>query len=236
MGRVLSLRNALVAAGLIGAVAAVVLLPVGEWSVALLRWIEGSGAWSKVLLCVVWIPTAVVLFPGAVLTLGTGFLLGVGWGLVIVSIGSTAGAAAAFAVGRTVARGWVEERIERRPRFQAVDRAVETDGFRIVLLTRLSPLFPYNFQNYAFAVTGVSFRDFLLGSWIGMLPGTLLYIYIGSTAQALATVASGTRERSALEWTFYGVGLAATVAVTWYVTRRARRVLEERTDMEEATG
>lgn len=236
MGRFLSLRNALVAAGLVGVAAAALLLPVGEWSVALLRWIEGLGPWSKVLLCVVWIPTAVALVPGAVLTLGTGFLLGVGWGLVVVSVGSTLGAAAAFLVGRTVARGWVEERIEQRPRFQAVDRAVSTDGFKVVLLTRLSPLFPYNFQNYAFAVTGVSFREFVLGSWIGMLPGTLLYVYLGSTAQALATVASGTRQRSVLEWAFYGVGLAATVAVTWYVTRRARRVLRERTDMEEATG
>lgn len=232
MTGVVSLRNAVVAAVVVALAVGTFLLPVGEWTVATLRWVDGLGAWSKALLCAVWVPAAVLLVPGAILTLGTGFLLGVGWGLAVVSIGSTAGAAVAFLVGRTVARGWVEERIEDRPRFRAVDRAVGTDGFRIVLLTRLSPLFPYNFQNYAFAVSGVSFRDFVLGSWVGMLPGTLLYVYLGSTAQALARVTSEGRERSTLEWTFYGVGLAATVTVTWYVTRRARSALRERTQIE----
>lgn len=233
MARVLTSRN-LIAATALGAVAAAVfLLPVGTWTVAVLRWVEGLGAWSKIVLAVLWIPTAIVLAPGSVLTLGTGFLLGVGWGVVVVSLGSTAGAVAAFVVGRTVARSWVEKRLEERPGFRAVDRAVEGDGFRIVLLTRLSPLFPYNFQNYAFAVTGVSLRDFLLGSWIGMFPGTVMYVYLGSTAQALATVASGERERDPLEWAFYALGLVATVVVTWYVTRRARQVLAARTDLEE---
>jgi len=236
MARVLTSRN-LIAAAALGAVgAAVFLLPVGTWTVTVLRWVEGLGAWSKVVLAVLWIPTAVALAPGSVLTLGTGFLLGIGWGVVVVSLGSTAGAVAAFLVGRTVARRWVEKKLEERPGFRAVDRAVEEDGFRIVLLTRLSPLFPYNFQNYAFAVTGVSLRDFLFGSWIGMLPGTVMYVYLGSTAQALATVASGERERDPLEWAFYALGLVATVVVTWYVTRRARQVLADRTELEEETA
>jgi len=233
MARVLTSRNLITAAALGAVGAAVFLLPVGTWTVAILRWVEGLGAWSKIVLAVLWIPTAVALAPGSVLTLGTGFLLGIGWGVVVVSLGSTTGAVAAFLVGRTVARSWVEKRLEERPAFRAVDRAVEEDGFRIVLLTRLSPLFPYNFQNYAFAVTGVSLRDFLFASWIGMLPGTVMYVYLGSTAQALATVASGERERDPLEWAFYALGLVATVVVTWYVTRRARQVLAERTELEE---
>jgi uncharacterized membrane protein YdjX (TVP38/TMEM64 family) len=210
-------------------VALVVLLPVGEWTVALLARIERLGAWAGVVLAALWIPAALLLVPGSLITLGTGFLLGVGWGMVTVSIGSTLGALAAFLAGRTLARDRVRAWIAGRPRFLAVDRAVETGGLGIVLLTRLSPLLPYNFLNYAYGLTGVRLRDYLLGSWAGMLPGTLLYVVLGSTAQALASLGAGDRERSALEWTAFGVGLLATAAVTWIVARRATAILEERT-------
>ena len=206
-----------------------VLLPVGEWTVALLAGIERLGTWAGVVLAALWIPAALLLVPGSLITLGTGFMLGVGWGMVTVSIGSTLGAVAAFLAGRTLARDRVRVWIAGRPRFRAVDRAVETGGLGIVLLTRLSPLFPYNFLNYAYGLTGVRLRDYLLGSWAGMLPGTLLYVVLGSTAQSLASLGAGDRERSALEWTAFGVGLLATAAVTWIVARRATAILEERT-------
>jgi uncharacterized membrane protein YdjX (TVP38/TMEM64 family) len=208
-----------------------VFLPLGEWALALLAWVEGLGAWAGVFLAAIWIPVALLLVPGSLITLGTGFLLGVGWGMVTVSIGSTLGAVVAFLVGRTLARDRVRAWIADRPRFLAVDRAVETGGLGIVLLTRLSPLFPYNFLNYAYGLTGVRLRDYALGSWVGMLPGTLLYVVLGSSAQALASLGTSGRERSALEWIVLGVGLVATVAVTWIVARRATAILEERTGM-----
>jgi uncharacterized membrane protein YdjX (TVP38/TMEM64 family) len=209
-----------------------VFLPVGEWTMALLARVERLGAWAGLVLAALWIPAALLLVPGSLITLGTGFLLGVGWGMVTVSIGSTLGAVAAFLVGRTLARDRVRAWIAGRPRFRAVDRAVETGGLGIVLLTRLSPLFPYNFLNYAYGLTGVRLRDYALGSWAGMLPGTLLYVVLGSTAQALASLGTGDRERSALEWTAFGIGLLATAAVTWIVARRATAILEERTELE----
>jgi len=215
--------------GALAVAALVVFLPVEEWTVALLARIERLGAWAGVVLAALWIPAALLLVPGSLITLGTGFLLGVGWGMVTVSIGSTLGAVAAFLAGRTLARDRVRAWIAGRPRFLAVDRAVETGGLGIVLLTRLSPLLPYNFLNYAYGLTGVRLRDYLLGSWAGMLPGTLLYVVLGSTAQALASLGAGDRERSALEWTAFGVGLLATAAVTWIVARRATAILEERT-------
>jgi uncharacterized membrane protein YdjX (TVP38/TMEM64 family) len=221
----------LVVAALVMA-APVLLLPVGEWTVALLARIERLGAWAGVVLAALWIPAALLLVPGSLITLGTGFLLGVGWGMVTVSIGSTLGAVAAFLAGRTLARDRVRAWVAGRPRFRAVDRAVETGGLGIVLLTRLSPLFPYNFLNYAFGLTGVRFRDYLVGSWAGMLPGTLLYVVLGSTAQALASLGGGDPGRSAAEWIAFGVGLLATGAVTWIVARRATAILEERTGME----
>lgn len=231
MGRRRPRLEMLVVAAL-AAAALAAFLPVGEWTVALLARVERLGPWAGAILAALWIPAAIFLVPGSLITLGTGFLLGVGWGLLVVSIGSTLGAVAAFLVGRSLAREPVRRWVAGRPRFQAVDRAVGTGGLGIVLLTRLSPLFPYNFLNYALALTGIRLRDYALGSWIGMLPGTLLYVYLGSTAQALAAIGAGGGHRTALEWAAFALGLAATVAVTWIVTRRASAILEERTGME----
>lgn len=227
-------KTLVVVAALVGLGTALYLLPIGEWTLALLARVERLGPWAGLALAVLWVPAAVLLVPGSAITLGTGFLLGVGWGFVVVSIGSTTGAAAAFLVGRRLARRRVERAIEARPRFRAVDRVVGEGGLAVVLLTRLSPLFPYNFLNYAFAVTGVRFRDFVLGSWIGMLPGTLVYVWLGSGARTLATLASGRPERGPWELALFALGLVATAAVTWMVTRRARAALEERIDAVEA--
>ncbi|CAN5361383.1 hypothetical protein BH18GEM1_BH18GEM1_03470 [soil metagenome] len=211
-------------------------LPVSEWMTALLKWTAGRGPWTAVLLGALWIPAALLLVPGSLLTLGTGFLLGVVWGVVTVSIASTLGAAAAFMVGRTFGREWVSRRVERRPRFRAVNHAVGREGFKLVFLTRLSPLFPYNFLNYAYGLTGVPFRDFLLGSWLGMLPGTILYVYLGSGARTLAGLAAGSGDRSPAELALFAAGLVAAVAAAFLVTGGARRALSERDTGEETTS
>ncbi|MBU6430416.1 MAG: VTT domain-containing protein, partial [Cyanobacteria bacterium REEB65] len=103
--------------------------------------------------------------------------------------------------------------------------AVAAEGWKIVLLTRLSPVFPFNLLNYAFGITEVSLKDYFFASWIGMLPGTILYVYAGSLAGDLAALGRG-RARGPLEWTFYAIGLAATVAVTLYITRVARKAID----------
>jgi uncharacterized membrane protein YdjX (TVP38/TMEM64 family) len=145
-----------------------------------------------------------------------------------VSIAATLGATAAFLVGRYLARDAVARRIEASPRFRALDEAVAGEGWKIVGLARLSPVFPFNVLNYAFGVTRVPLRDFVLASWVGMLPGTVMYVYIGSVAGELATLGAADRARTPAEWAFYGVGLAATVAVTVVLTRLARRALARR--------
>jgi uncharacterized membrane protein YdjX (TVP38/TMEM64 family) len=104
---------------------------------------------------------------------------------------------------------------------------VGREGFKIVLLTRLSPVFPFNLLNYAYGLTGVSLKDYVLAS-IGMIPGTIMYVYIGSLAGSLATLGTGTPPTNpAIQWTIRIIGLIATVAVTLYVTRVARRALAE---------
>jgi uncharacterized membrane protein YdjX (TVP38/TMEM64 family) len=179
------------------------------------------GPWGVLLFILVYIVATVLFLPGSALTLGAGALFGVVRGSIYVSIGSTLGATAAFLVGRHLARKAVASRIEGNPRFTAIDRAVANEGWKIVLLTRLSPVFPFALLNYAFGITRVKFTHYLLASWIGMMPGTVLYVYLGSLAQ----VATSTRTRSPAEWTLYAVGLLATLAATVLITRIARRAL-----------
>jgi len=193
-----------------------------------LHWIQGLGPWGWVLFVLLYIATAVLLLPAVVLTLGAGAVFGVTQGWVIVSISATLAATAAFLVGRYFARGWVAKRIEGNPTFVAIDEAVAREGWKIVGLTRLSPAFPFNLLNYAYGVTRVSLRHYVLASWIGMMPGTLMYVYLGSLAGDLAQLGTGQRARTSAEWALYVVGLLATVAVTVYVTRIARAALRKR--------
>lgn len=190
---------------------------------AALHWIDGLGAWGPVLFVVLYALATVWLVPGSALTLGAGAVFGVAWGSVYVSIGATLGATAAFLVGRYFARERVAKKIARHAAFAAIDRAVGEEGWKIVGLTRLSPVFPFTLLNYAFGLTRVRLRDYVLASWLGMMPGTVMYVYLGSLARA------GAQERTPGEWALYGLGLAATIAVTVLITRIARRALDERT-------
>ncbi len=186
--------------------------------------LESLGAWGPVIFVLLYIVAAVLFVPGSALTLGAGALFGVGLGSVLVSAGATLGATAAFLVGRYLARDWVAKKIEGNAAFAALDRAVAADGWKIVGLTRLSPAFPFTLLNYAFGLTRVSLRDYVLASWIGMMPGTVMYVYLGSLARA-----AGDCSRTPAEWALYGVGLAATIVVTVFVTRLARAALAQRT-------
>ena len=206
--------------------AAFVWLPVKQYLAALLQAVRGAGPWGPVLLALAYVLTTVLLVPGSIITLGAGFLFGVPIGTVAVSVGSVAGASAAFGIGRTIARSWVEKKTAQNPRFRALDEAVGREGFKIVLLIRLSPVFPFVFTNYALALTSVRFRDFLLASWIGMLPGTVLYVYLGSTIKSLAEAASGSPRGGTAQNVFFWFGLLVAGLVTVVITRTARAALK----------
>lgn len=218
-------RNWLIAfAVLAAALAALRLLPVQEWLRGVLDWAGQLGPWGPVLFVAVYVIATVLFLPGSVLTLGAGAVFGVVWGSIYVSVASTLGATCAFLVGRHFARDAIRRRTAGNERFAALDRAVAAEGWKIVGLTRLSPLFPFALLNYAFGLTQVKLGHFVLASWLGMMPGTVLYVYLGSLAQA----AAGERTRTAGEWAFYAVGLLATVAVTMFLTRLAKRALAQR--------
>lgn len=195
-----------------------------------LAWVEQLGWLGVGVFTAIYILACVLFLPGSILTLGAGVVFGVVKGSIIVSVASTLGATVAFLVGRYLARGWVSGKIEGNAKFKAIDDAIGREGWRIVGLTRLSPVFPFNLLNYAFGLTRVSLGQYVPASWIGMMPGTVMYVYLGSLAGSLATLGSGTdsQARTPAQWALYAVGLLATVAVTVYVTRIARRALNQK--------
>ena len=192
-----------------------------------LEWIESLGSIGAIAFIGIYIIATIAFLPAFILTLGAGVLFGVWWGSVYVFIGATLGAIAAFLVGRYLVRDWVAKKIAGNDKFSAIDRAVGKEGLKIVLLTRLSPIFPFNLLNYAFGVTGVSIQDYIIGS-IGMIPGTMMFVYIGSLAGSVALIGTETAPTNpTLQWTIRIVGFVATIAVTIYITRIAKQALSQ---------
>lgn len=219
-------------AGLGAALVALVLLfrayDVPRLLLGFVEWVRGAGVGGAAAFGGVYVGSAVLLLPASILTLGAGFVWGPFVGLLIVLPSATAAATVAFLLGRTVARGWVQQKVADNPRFRAIDEAVGGGGFRLVLLLRLSPLFPFNLLNYTLGLTRVSLRDYVLGSAIGMAPGTFLYLYLGSLVTSASQLLSGERPSAgALGTALYGAGLLATLVVTVWVTRTARAALSK---------
>src|SRR6266581_1086720 len=208
----------------IGIVLALKYFHVQDLLKSALDWIGKLGPWGPVIFIGLYVVATVLFIPGSVLTLGAGAVFGVALGSVCVSISATLGATAAFLVGRYLARDAIARKIERNEKFATIDRAVADEGWKIVLLTRLSPVFPFTLLNYAFGLTRVKLSHYVLASWIGMIPGTVMYVYLGS----LVNVGAGHRQRTTGEWILYGVGLLATVTVTVFVTRLAKRALAKK--------
>lgn len=214
-------------AGIAAFVAALDLLPVNEWLLSLVERIRELGRAGAAVFVVAYVAAVVLLLPGSVLTMGAGFAYGPMYGTLLVMLASNLGATLAFLLGRTVLRERVARRIAGDARFNAVNAAVGAQGFRVVLLLRLSPLLPFNLLNYALGLTRVRLRDFVLASVPGMFPGTLLYVYLGSLVTSVSQLTSGQPPDSGtwgrvLSWG----GLLATIAVTVLITRIARRALK----------
>src|SRR6266567_4500988 len=208
----------------IGIVLALKYFHVQDLLKSALDWIGKLGPWGPAIFIGLYVVATVLFIPGSVLTLGAGAVFGVVLGSVCVSISATLGATAAFLVGRYLARDTIARKIEKNERFAAIDRAVAAEGWKIVFLTRLSPVFPFTLLNYAFGLTRVKLSHYVLASWIGMMPGTVMYVYLGS----LVNVGAGHRQRTVGEWVLYGVGLLATMAVTVFVTRLAKKALAKK--------
>jgi uncharacterized membrane protein YdjX (TVP38/TMEM64 family) len=193
------------------------------------QWVDGLGLWGPAVFILGYAIAVVAFVPASLLTLGAGAIFGIVHGVIYVFVAATVGSCLAFLVSRYLARSAVEKKLEGKPKFLAIDRAVEAEGFKIVFLLRLTPAVPFNLLNYALGLTRVRFADYAIAS-VGMLPGTLLYVYSGKLAGDVAAVAGD--PSVARGWGYYSVlalGLLATLAVTMVVTRSARRALAEAT-------
>ncbi|MBA3271509.1 MAG: DUF547 domain-containing protein [Acidobacteria bacterium] len=188
-------------------------------------WIDGLGVWGPVALGAIYIAAALLFVPGSILTLVAGAIYGLVLGTIIVSIASTTAAALALLISRHVARDAVRRKVERSPKLAAVDEAIGEQSWKIVALLRLSPAVPFSLQNYLYDVTAVRFWPAVLASWVAMLPGTFMFVYLGSLGRTAATGG----DTSGVEWALRGIGLLATIAVTIYVARLTRNAINQRT-------
>ena len=207
-------------------IAALRLLPLRTWLEAFNTWVIDLGVIGYILFVAVYMMSAVFFVPGSVLTLGAGFAFGVVRGSVVVSIGATLGAALAFIVARYLAREKIEAKLSEHAKFKLIDSAIGDEGSKLVLLLRLSPVFPYVWLNYLLGLTAVKFWPYVLASWIGMIPGTVLYVYLGYAGKAGLEAVSGGGKTS-LEYIFLGIGFIITVFVTVFVTAIARKALKK---------
>ena len=192
-------------------------LPMRQWLGQLEAWITGLGAFGVLAFVLLYVITTLLLGPASALTLLAGLAYGF-WGIPLVILGATCGAAIAFLIGRYLARDRVQRELDRRRRFAAVNQAVSDEGWRIVMLFRLSPVIPFGLQNYFFSVSTLTFLPYIAATAIGILPGTALYVYLGTLGRQA--------DAGALHWVMAALGLAATAAIVWLVKQRAQRALE----------
>lgn len=202
------------------------LLPVADWIDSFRAWVETMGIWGHVIFGLVYIVATVAMAPGSPLTLAAGLAFGLA-AFPTVVIAASIGAGLAFLCGRYLARDWVERQTRRSSTFRAVDRAVESEGWRIVVLMRLSPLVPFNLQNYFFGAARIGFWPYLLATFFGIMPGTLLYVWLGSLGAAAGAGLEEGGNANLLKSVAFAIGLAATAIVTLIVSRKARRKLHE---------
>ncbi|OIP78868.1 MAG: TVP38/TMEM64 family protein [Oscillatoriales cyanobacterium CG2_30_44_21] len=193
----------------------------------IITWIKAQGSVGIIAFIIVYNLATVLFIPGSVLTLSGGALYGVFFGSIYVFIAATLGATFAFLIGRYFARGYVSQKIRNNMTFRAINAVIYKEGFKIVLLTRLSPIFPFNALNYAFGITRVALRDYILGS-IGMIPATVMYVYLGSLAMDINSLNSASNinpQAQTIQWCISMIGLLATALVSVYLSRIAKRSL-----------
>jgi len=203
------------------------LLPVGNWLRNFNNWVAQMGVAGIFVFIIVYAVATVLLAPGSVLTIGAGFVFGLWKGFLAVSVGATLGASLGFLIARFIARDKVEAIARRNEKFREIDNAIGKQGAKLIFLLRLSPVIPFNLSNYFYGLTAVKFWPYVLASWIGMIPGTFLYVYIGTASKlAVSAAAGGEAVKHGWQyWTLISFGLAATVVVTIWVTKIARDAL-----------
>lgn len=206
---------------LVALIAAYRLLPISEWVETFRTWVTDLGPLGWVVFIVVYALTTFALVPGSILTLAAGVAFGL-WGFPIVIIGATLGSALSFLAARYVFHDRVQEKVANYPKFDAVNQAIGDEGWKVVGLLRLSPALPFSLQNWFLGLTPVAFWPAQIATFFGIMPGTLLYVWIGSLG---GQAAAGVGDTSAIKYVIFGVGILATLLVTVLVTKKAQAKL-----------
>lgn len=168
------------------------------------------------LACVLFVPSFVFSFSG-------GVLFGFWQGGFLSLIGNTLGSLSAFLIGRYLVREWVEEKFTHNPEFQKLSRAIKKKGWKVILLARFSPIFPFLIGNYAFGATRVHLRHYGIATFIGSMPSVFVCSYLGFLTGDAARAVSSSHARTPQEWALLGFGLAATLFLAWYLRRIAEQ-------------
>lgn len=197
-----------------------------------LAWVEAQGAWGPLIVFAMVVVAVIFILPGVVFTLGSGFLFGVVVGSTVIILATTLGAAIAFLIARYFFNDGVTNYLRHHERLAVIQRELAGQGWKVVMLTRLVPFFPFKLSNYFFGVTDFTFRGFVLGTFLGIIPYSVLNVYIGSLASDLANIGHGERSRTTLEWIVYALGFLAALIAVFQLTRIARQALAKYIDQD----
>ena len=210
---------AAVALAALVAVVAWRLAPMADWTGLLEEWVERSGALGVLVFVGIYVVVTLLLLPSAVLNIAAGALFGMAWGVGAVMASSMLAALAAFEIARHLLRDRIKAHYTKKGTPAAIDRALRSEGWKAVALLRLSPVVPFAVKNYLFGVSRVRMRDYLIGTFVGKLPGAIVLTALGTTGRAAMDLPGWER------WGLIALGIAATVLVSWLIGRTARRRL-----------
>jgi uncharacterized membrane protein YdjX (TVP38/TMEM64 family) len=188
-----------------------------------MEWIAHSGWVGIGWFIFLYTLTCVFFLPGSILTIGAGAVYGFWFSTALVTVSSTVGAAVNFLTSRYLAKNWMQRKIGQNARCRALDKAVSLEGWRMILISRMSPVIPHSLVSYAAGLIQISFWRFTLASFVGFLPQSAAYTYVGAMVGKALRTSVGVTPHDPVIWTFYGLGLAATLIVTAITTRVARR-------------
>lgn len=228
-----NLRRAIIfqVAGILIAAITLVLLsrmfPVIETLATFQQTIMRWGAWSAICYPLLYACCNVLLLPGGVLSIGAGFFFGLWWGFLIALVGNVAGAAIAFFISRWIGRHWLRRKLLKNRTMVAIEPAVEREGWKIILLSQLHPLFPTSLLNYLYGLTKIRFRTCMVWVAIGQAPGLFLYSYLGTLGQLGLNLARGKTHPRMIEYLIWLGGFASAALVLVLLGRIALKVLQE---------
>lgn len=209
----------------LGLVLLVHFFPMAEYVTRAQRKLTELEVWGGVIYPLLFAGCNLLLLPGGVLAIGAGLFFGLWWGWALNVLGSTLGAAAALLIARRFGRRWVEARMVGNGKWRALDAAVAREGWKIIFLSQVHPLFPTSLLNYLYGVTRVPFWTCVLWIALGQAPGLFLYAYLGRMGQSGLRVWRGAGSVSATEWGLWCAGLVVAVAITTALARLAFRML-----------